>query len=105
MGKMSQIKQEDVHGVVRNSDETHTAVMKDGRRVKLDNCESSSLLNRLDKDRSKMEREGTQASERQREREHESNRSYDPQKRAGEVRERDERLRRELARDPRYGRR
>ncbi len=56
---MSQIKPEEVKGIVRNTDKTHTAVLSDGSRVKLDAGESSSLLNRLDKDRSRMEREGT----------------------------------------------
>lgn len=95
---MGQIKQEDVTGVVRNTDKTHTAVLKDGSRVTLDSGETSSLLNRLDKDRSRMEREGTQANERAREKEYEANRRYDGSARANERRERDERMRRDLAR-------
>lgn len=61
---MTQIKQEDIKGVVRNTDTTYTAVMKDGSRVELDKSEYNSLEKRLDKDRSRMEREGTREQER-----------------------------------------
>jgi hypothetical protein len=85
---MSQIKQEDIKGVVRNDDKTYTAIMNDGSRKKIDKGEYSSLENRLDKDRSRMEKEGTR--ERKRE----------PEKRltAREVHERQEAMRREMAR-------
>jgi len=95
---MSQFKQEDVKGVIRNKDDTYTALLNNGERKVLDAGTTGTLLNRLDKDRSKMEREGTQASEREREREYESNRRYDPEKRAKERYERDQAMRRELAR-------
>lgn len=75
---MGQIKQEDVTGLVRNSDKTYTAVVKVGTdpktgkdilsRKKLDKEEASSLMKRLDKDRSRMEKEGTRAKEREPER-------------------------------------
>lgn len=89
---MSQIKQEDVHGIIRNKDTTYTAVMKDGERVTLDKGEYGSLERRLDKDRSRMEREGTRAVER------EPEKRYDREKSAREKHERDAQLRRDLAR-------
>ena len=95
---MGQFKQEDVAGLVRNNDKTHTAVLKNGERRVLDACETSALERRLDKDRSRMEREGTRANEKALEREYEANRRYDPDKRAQESRERDQRLRNDLAR-------
>lgn len=91
---MGQFKQEDVKGLVRNADSTHTAVLNNGERKVLDRCETSSLMNRLDKDRSKMEREGTREKERAPE-------SRDSGERAKASAERDRKLRNELARDPR----
>lgn len=84
---MSQIKQEEIKGVVRNSDTTYTAVMADGSRRELDAGEYSSLERRLDKDRSRMEREGTREPQR------------DPERRmsAQEVQQRQQARARELA--------
>lgn len=83
-------KQEDVKGLVRNSDSTHTAVLKDGTRVTLDKGETYSLEKRLDKDRSTMEREGTREKEREPE-------SREARLRAKAAHERDMNLRRDLA--------
>lgn len=55
---MAQIKEENVKGVIRNSDKSHTIVTTSGERVKVDNGTANSLLRRLDKDRSKMEKAG-----------------------------------------------
>lgn len=86
---MSQFKQEDVKGVVRNSDTSYTAVLNSGEKRRIDSSEYSSLERRLDKDRSRMEREGTRAPER------------DPEKRqtAQQASERQERERREIGRE------
>ena len=54
---MEQIKSEKVTGVVRNTDSSYTVKTEDGRKHKLDRDTANSLLRRLDKDRSKMERE------------------------------------------------
>ena len=60
-----QIKQEQVKGLVRNSDSSYTAVMTDGSRRTLDKGEAGSLMKRLDKDRSQMERAGTREERRE----------------------------------------
>lgn len=64
---MSQFKQEDVKGLVRNSGKEagYTAVLNDGSKRKIDDSTAKTLMNRLDKDRSRMEREGTRSPERE----------------------------------------
>jgi hypothetical protein len=92
---MGQFKQEEVKGVVRNSDSTHTAILSNGERRVIDSGETSSLMNRLDKDRSRMEKEGTRSAEREPE-------TRDESRRVREVRDRDAKLRSELSKDPRF---
>lgn len=54
---MSQINPENVKGVVRNTDKTSTVILTNGEKRKVDNSTASSLVNRLDKDRSRSEKE------------------------------------------------
>lgn len=66
-------KPEEVSGLVRteqkkgdeNRDKPYTATLVDGRRVRLDASEARALENRLAKDKSRMERDGTRARERE----------------------------------------
>lgn len=70
---MSQIKPEEMKGLIRKEvakgdekrDKPYTAIMNDGSRVDLDASEAKSLQKRLDKDRSRMEKEGTRDKERE----------------------------------------
>lgn len=75
---MSQFRQEEVKGLIRNDVDKrdkgekrqgeYTAVLNDGRKVLLDKGEASSLMSRLDKDRSRMEKDGSRSPEREPER-------------------------------------
>lgn len=66
-------KPEEVKGVVRTEqqkgdqhrDKPYTALLNNGERVRLDAGEAKSLENRLAKDRSRMEKEGTRQKERE----------------------------------------